>query len=170
MTLGDLERLTAEMHIRKKMADYCRGIDRADGELIRATFHDDAIEDHGEGFRGDPDGFVEFALNRGRDVLGAMHTLHQINVLELTSELARVETYCVAHRILPGPDVPILETLGIRYLDRFENRSDVGWRVAHRVIAYEWHAQQPLVGPELRRAGFAEPKRDRSDPSYQSAP
>jgi len=42
-----LKRLAAESEIRRRLLDYCRGVDRCDAELVASTYHADAIDDHG---------------------------------------------------------------------------------------------------------------------------
>ncbi len=42
------------------LADYVRGADRIDVELIRSVFHPDATADYGAMFRGTGHGFADF--------------------------------------------------------------------------------------------------------------
>ena len=50
--------LLDQMAIRDLVMRYCRGCDRRDFALVRALYHDDAIDDHGSMFKGNPDDFV----------------------------------------------------------------------------------------------------------------
>lgn len=162
-----LEMLAAKEEIRERITSYCRGIDRADRELIRSTYHDDSVEDHGDRYRGGPDGFVDWVLTHLAHMNGSMHALHQIHI-DLDGDVAHTETYCTASHILPNAPggAEILETLGVRYIDRFENRPDAGWRIARRVVALEFHSQEPLLQRSHWRTGFAAPERSAVDPSY----
>ena len=54
-----------------------------------------------------------------------------------------------------------------RYVDRFERR-DGEWRIARRTVVHDWSRQLPTA-PEslgLPLAGFAQGRRDRTDPVY----
>ena len=44
--------------LRDLVMRYCRGIDRRDFALVRACYHDDAIDDHGGMFHGSADDYV----------------------------------------------------------------------------------------------------------------
>lgn len=162
-----LETLAAKEQIRNRIIGYCRGIDRRDRDLIRSTYHDDSVEDHGDKYRGGPDGFVEWVLIHLVQMGGSMHALHQIHI-DLDGDVAHTESYCTARHILPGEaDEPeILETLGVRYIDRFENRPEAGWRVARRMVVLESHSQEPLLPRSDWRTGFVKPSRSGADPSY----
>jgi ketosteroid isomerase-like protein len=158
--------LIAKDHIRDRIIGYCRGVDRCDAALIRATYHDDAIEDHGDKYRGGPDGFVDWVIGHISRMSGSMHALHQINI-ELDGDAARVESYATARHVLSGEnEAELLETLGVRYVDRFENRSGAGWRVARRVVALEYYDVRELPLRDQWRSGFATPQQSSMDPSY----
>ena len=43
-----LQSLIDKQEIRDCMARYARGVDRADWEAVRDTYHDDAYDDHGD--------------------------------------------------------------------------------------------------------------------------
>ena len=49
-----LQRLIDKDEIRDVMARYCRGVDRADWDLVRSTYHTDAYDDHGDYRGNDP--------------------------------------------------------------------------------------------------------------------
>jgi len=166
-----LSELQAKEEIRSRIIGYCRGIDRADRDLIRATYHDDSVEDHGDKYRGGPDGFVDWVLGHLSRMNGSMHALHQIHV-ELDGDVAHAESYCTARHVLPGDagDGEVLETLGVRYVDRFEKRAGSGWRIARRVVVLEFHAQEPLMPRSDWRTGFASPRLFPDDPSYARRP
>ena len=161
-----LEALVAKEAIRERIVTYCRGIDRSDRDLIRSTYHDDSVEDHGDTYRGGPEGFVDWVMSHLAHMNGSMHALHQIHI-DLDVDVAHTETYCTARHILAGDSGEILETLGVRYVDRFENRPGAGWRVARRVVTLEFHSREPLLPRSDWRTGFAQPQVAPFDPSYQ---
>ena len=62
--------------LRDLVMRYCRGIDRRDFALVRACYHDDAIDDHGGMFHGSADDYVVWVA----EVLKAMEcTLHSVS-------------------------------------------------------------------------------------------
>lgn len=159
--------LVSKDQIRDRIIGYCRGVDRCDADLIRATYHDDAVEDHGDKYRGGPDGFVDWVIGHIAAMNGSMHALHQIDI-EIAGDVARVESYATARHVLPAAQGTgeVLETLGVRYLDRFENRPRAGWRVARRVVALDYYDVRELPARERWRTGFATPRQSCQDPSY----
>ncbi len=167
MVVDDLQRLLDERVIRRRLLEYCRGIDRCDAELVASVYHPDATDDHGS-FVGLGRDFAEYAVARLRAAFEA--TLHFLgdSLIDFESDdVARVETYVLAqHRSGTGDDGPFLVAFGGRYVDRFERR-DGEWRIADRVCIREWDARAAieLAFPVGR---FTEGRRDRSDLAYGS--
>ena len=46
-TSGIADRLGAEREIRRRLLDYCRGIDTCDVGLVASVYHPDSFDDHG---------------------------------------------------------------------------------------------------------------------------
>ena len=161
-----VELLAAERDIDRALKMYCRGIDRRDAELVRSVYHDDAIDDHGGAFLGGPDAYVEWVMEHLLHFVSSMHTLHN-SVIDVDSDVARVESYCVAHHVRRADgDELTMDVFGCRYIDRFENRPGAGWRIAHRIVVREWRLRQPMLPEAEQPRGFARSRRDRTDLSY----
>ena len=157
------ERLLDEREIRRRLLDYCRGIDRCDAELVASVYHADATDDHGV-FNGLGVDFAHYATSRLRDHCEAtMHFLGD-SIIDFDGLLANVETYVLAWHRCRDDDGVFHERFGGRYVDRFERR-DGTWRIAHRLCIREWDAKDrvELAFPPGR---FTEGRRDRSDPCY----
>ena len=163
-----LEDLLAREEIRQVVLNLARGTDRLDHELIRSCYHPDAVDDHND-FRGGPVEFADWVL----EVLPHFQaTSHVVGppAIELDGDIAWVETYCVAHHV-GNPDESGAASdmvLGLRYVDRFERREGAGWRIAHRVCAFDWSYGVPFdanAGYQFRD-DFTVGRRDRSDVSY----
>jgi ketosteroid isomerase-like protein len=138
--------LLAERDIKRVLQNYCRAIDRGDIELLRTVYHADATENHGA-YQGPACDFVQHVA----DTVGSgghestSHTISNIRI-ELAGDVADVETYLNAHHTLIDPEHgdQVHETIGGRYLDRFERRDGV-WRVASRRVAFDWSRTEPVT-------------------------
>jgi hypothetical protein len=98
-----LDRLADQQEVRDVIYRYCRGIDRRDYDLVRACYHADATDDHGD-YRGGVDGFITYVMAG-------------LPRYEATSRLAT----------LPGPRATSLPTTGLRRAAR--NRQETSWSV-----------------------------------------
>ena len=151
--------------IRQAVLRYCRGVDRADEELLASAYHPDAVDHHGatplEGTAIAP-GILEL-------VGQSTASLHQITnqFIELHGpDTAAAETYFTAWQGMEFEGAErMLLAIG-RYVDRFEKR-DGEWRIADRLVIVE-HTR--LLPPEgvfpASHPGLG--RRDRDDPSYEA--
>ena len=158
------ERLGDRHAIEQVLRSYARAVDRADWELLRAAYHPDATDDHG-GYRGGVDGFIDYVVDRHRDLEHSAHHLTNVSIEFAGDDIALVESYCHAfQRFGPGPqrvlafgeEDPIVPPGAagarveavLRYVDRFERR-DGAWRIAARTV----------VSGDLRIEALEEPLR-----------
>jgi SnoaL-like domain len=158
-----LQELVDKEAIRQAVLRYCRGVDRADEELLASAYHRDAVDYHGatpfEGAAIAP-GILEL-VNRSRA------SLHQISnqFIQLQGpHRAAAETYFTAWQGMEDEGAERMMVAIGRYVDRFEKRAGE-WRIANRVVIVEhvqllpsdgvFPASQPGIG-----------RRDRGDPSY----
>lgn len=169
-----LQRLIDREQIRDVMARYARGVDRADWDSVRATYHDDAFDDHGD-YKGDIGGFIDFARGRAGKLAQCMHFLGNSLIEFASDDLAAVETYFFTAHTLDaegqraygagdGSKPVQLSSYG-RYVDRFERRGDV-WRVAHRIVVFEANRVHAGDAPPLK-PDWAQLRRDDGDPIFQ---
>ncbi|HUJ65603.1 MAG TPA: nuclear transport factor 2 family protein [Acidimicrobiales bacterium] len=150
--------------IRQAVLRYCRGVDRADEELLASAYHPDAVDHHGatplEGA----------AIAPGILVLVGKSTasLHQITnqfIQVQGPDVAAAETYFTAWQGMEFEGAErMLLAIG-RYVDRFEKR-DGEWRIADRLVIVEHTRLLPAEGVfPASQPGLG--RRDRDDPSYQ---
>ncbi|MGE3915688.1 MAG: nuclear transport factor 2 family protein [Hyphomicrobiaceae bacterium] len=165
------------MAIQDLMARYAQGVDRRDWERVRATFHPDAHDDHGE-YKGGVDGFIAWVSDRHSQVVQSMHFLGNCTI-ELTGpDVALVETYFIARqtyaadaqaaRRMLGPagkPVPMEAEIWGRYIDVAERRMGE-WRTARRMVVFEVLQAQAATGLPLAPA-WAQQRRDPSDPLHE---
>ena len=174
VTQQDRERLLDELIAKEAIRDvilrFARGLDRLDWESVRNCYWDDAYDDHGP-FKGTPDEFVAW----GRKFLPSWteSTSHLILncLIELDGSVAHVETYSIGcHRAVDAGGTPYDLFTQIRYIDRFERR--IGeWRIASRVLAWDWTRNDPIGGGWDDGDGdYRWAKRNDSDPLYQLTP
>jgi len=166
MTLPDqMQRLIDKDAINDALLRYCRGVDRADRELMLSAYHPDAYDEHGVS-EGDPETFVSWALNfHGETQTRHQHSISNVNI-DLDGDTAHVESYyCFWGANREGPP-----TLAFgRYIDRFERRNHK-WAIAHRVCVNEYSGTfnardtPPAYVAKLNASGPN--RRDRSDVSY----
>lgn len=163
----ELATMLAERAIRRRLLEYCRGIDRLDAELVASVYHPDGTDDHGV-FTGLGVDFAHYAVERLADHTEAtMHFLGD-SIIDFADERsAHVETYVHAEHRCRDDDGPYLERFGGRYVDRFEARDD-DWRIAHRLCLREWD-ERVAVTLAFPPGRFAEGRRDRGDPAYGDA-
>lgn len=162
-----LQNLFDKDAIRDCLYRYCRGIDRADEEVLRSAYWPDAHDRHGA-YVGNVQGFFEQALPRLRCGGRGMHQISNI-LIELRGDVAAVESSFLA--LQANAATPAHETfLCGRYLDRFEKREGQ-WRVADRTVVYDWIEERnrpELAQDNLHLFGKRQPNGARlsRDPLY----
>ena len=151
--------------IRDVLARYWRGIDRCDAELVRNAYTEDAYDDHGY-YKGPIEGFIETLPTQvWPSFLGTQHFSGHIAVELLAADVARAESYAVAHHIAAGDGAGLRDLVyGLRYVDRFERRAGQ-WRIAHRICTWDWHRAHDVGGVELAPTYFRG-HRDGTDPVF----
>lgn len=162
-----IQQLLDKQAIHEATLRYCRGVDRADPDLISSAYHPDAIDDHGDHrFTGETVGrgvadLVRSARVSMNQITNQLITLHG-------DATARGETYFTVWRTMEiEGEERLLLALG-RYVDRFERRAGE-WKIAHRLVIVELTRVLPAGGPmSPSRPGRG--SRDRSDPSYAALP
>jgi ketosteroid isomerase-like protein len=161
--MSALQELLDKQALYELVVRYCRAVDRADAELLRSVYHEDAIDEHGA-FVGTREELVDFLGASTMDVERRPSPLqHAISnaLFEIDGDVAYGETYVEVRRVEGG--VRYIEGHG-RYVDRFERR-DGEWRIAHRIAIAEYVAAEDgrsAYDPET----FVRGSRDRRDPSY----
>jgi len=156
-----LDRLIARQEIADVIYRYARGIDRLDFELVRSCYHPDAYDDHGA-ISGTVDEFISAAKAFLVKWTATQHFMGNM-LIEIEGDKARAETYAVAyHRREDANGDGKDDTLGIRYVDRFEQRNG-NWLIAYRVVSTEWRRVDPLSGARGRNKVGVWGQRDESD-------
>ncbi len=131
--------------IREAVELYARAVDRGDWAGVRAAYHADAHDDHGE-FKGSVDELIAWLQDRFAGVDKGMHLIGNCLVELHGEDLALVETYFVSHRVQGTGDAATCRQGWGRYVDRFERREDGIWRVAQRAVVMDSIVESPVPG------------------------
>ena len=122
MSLSELERLTAAAEIRRRLVDYCRGVDTCDAALTASAYHPDGTDDHGS-FVGLGHDFAEYAARRLAEAYRAtQHSTGDPAIDFVGDTTADVVTYVRAEHVGVDDDGEFLVTFEGEYRDRFERR------------------------------------------------
>lgn len=143
--------------IEEVLVRYCRGIDRADIELISSCYHDNAIEEHGGLFTGPASDYVA-KISANLPKAKIMNHMVTGVLIELEGDQATVESHLLVYSRMKkdGEKFDVL-TLA-RTVDRFERRAGE-WRIARRRLAWEWNHEMPFAESWGRGLITADPSR-----------
>ncbi len=136
-----LAHVLARDEIREVLARYARGVDRADGVLLKSCYHSDAIEEHGGNYTGNAFDYVDGAIPRIRN-MGKMQHLLGTSHIEFDGDTAWVETYAWTFARFATPRGEVDTFTGGRLIDRFEHRHGA-WKIAHRRTVFDWNRDTP---------------------------
>jgi SnoaL-like domain len=161
-------RLLARHDIEQALFRYCRGIDRADWDLVRTAFHDDAVDEHGS-VNGSVDDLITWTRRRHEAVIQSMHAITNVGFLAEAGDRVETEAYCMVRQTVRRDGKPPANlSIGCRYIDTFTLRDE--WRIARRRVRYDWVHRLDVdkeflsTSPELVMSA-----RDASDPIYEAA-
>ncbi|MBV8060749.1 MAG: nuclear transport factor 2 family protein [Alphaproteobacteria bacterium] len=136
-----LQAVVDKTEIQYVLSTHVRGIDRADENLLRSVFHPDATIDLGPGvFQGTGNDYVHWVMGVLQGLKSTHHTLGQSHV-EVSGDVALVETYFNAHIRVDKPVGREDVFMGGRNLDRLERRPSGAsgvWKIIHRKQVLDW--------------------------------
>jgi len=167
--LDGLELLLAERDIRTSMGRYCRGVDRADAEILASAYWPDAFDDH-VAWQGKASDLVPWLVGAMHGFNVSFHMIGQSNIVFRSPTEAEVETYFINYL---SPKRAAQGSSDIfqcgRYLDLFTRR-DREWRIAHRnVVTDAMRDIGPAPDPTKPLSGAVWPRGSLGpdDPSYR---
>lgn len=129
--------------IRDCLYRYCRGVDRCDEDLLRATYWEDAFDDHCL-FAGGREELIAWIMPLLRVREATAHTITNV-LIRLRGADADCEACFEGYHVLRRDGGAIANLQGGRYLDRFEKRDDE-WRIARRQVVVDWFREFPDAG------------------------
>ncbi|HXC38527.1 MAG TPA: nuclear transport factor 2 family protein [Burkholderiales bacterium] len=166
-----LEVLLAKQEIRELHYKYCRAVDRADGELMRTLFHDDAVIHHQPWFDGPARDYVDMAVKNARGQMSGSWSHMATNELTtVEADQASSEWYLFQYDRITGKDFDRDLILCGRFLERLSRRNGV-WKVSERALVRDVVRFDPVgetwspAWPKL--SDGVSGKSSREDISYQ---
>ena len=167
-----LRDLLAKQAITEVVYRVARATDRGDAELYGSCFHEDGEDYHG--FANGPVRHVIDMLERSK-LLFTQHAISNV-LVELEGDVAWVESLFTSFHQGREEDGSLRdEAIRGRYFDRFERRDGATWKIARRVVLWDWSRLEPSVDRTwfdhvLQRPGsqdrFIFGRRDREDMVY----
>ena len=161
------EEIAHRIAIEDVLTKHCRGVDRADAELLKSAYWSEAEVAYGS-FNGPAHTFCE-SLPIGIKRYAA--TAHRVTnvAIDLHDEDAVVESYVTAYHYLAVEDGDDTEMTYVgRYVDHMQRRGDV-WKIMFRRVVMEWNqnltATAVFEGPTF--SGLARGGRAPDDPLYE---
>lgn len=164
--------------IEQCLLRYARGVDRRNWDLVRAAYHADAHDDHGN-YKGGIDGFIESLIRRHAAIEQSMHVVSNVTIEFAGEDSALVESYFITHqRLSPAAGEARLaylrgaaigaeeavetEVIG-RYVDHMTRRGGA-WRIQRRTVVFEVFRGQPAPAGGGLHPHWALSRRDGDDP------
>lgn len=147
---------------------YCRAVDRRDADLLRSIFFDDAIEEHGEMYRGSAVAFVDWVFKEflPRYELTAHYVLNEwyrVDGLKAEGETHRLSY----HRERDTEGCATEAIAACRTFNRYECRNGV-WKIAYRGVVRDWVTKHSVDDALYQgHFGMQMSKPDASDESYR---
>lgn len=163
---AQLQELIDKDHLRDRLLQYCRGVDRCDVDLMKGLFHSDGIAFGGPAW----DFCSHFIPANKADTTFTMHMLGNV-VIELRGDTAFSESYFVTYAGRRDGEQEFIDGFCGRYVDRWERRGGV-WGVALRRTVHEWSRAnmtgvEPFPVPESEEGSFYAPVRGSADIAFE---
>ena len=164
--IPDLQEIANRLAIQDVLTKHCRGVDRADADLLKSAYWPDAEVAYG-GFDGHAHTFCE-ALPQGiRRYASTQHRVTNVSI-DFHGDDAVVESYVTAYHYLAVEDGDDTELTYLgRYVDHMQRRGEQ-WKIMFRRVVMDWNqnltASAVLDGPTF--SGLARGARAPDDPLY----
>ncbi|MDG2002197.1 MAG: nuclear transport factor 2 family protein [Novosphingobium sp.] len=163
---AELQEMLDQFRIRKVLAEYCRGSDRADEALMRSVYAEDSWDDHGI-VQADGAEFSRVMCQMVVDTTDTMsHTLGQ-SLITVDGDEAGAETYFIAVALDGEADgKPCCNQLGGRFVDKLVREAGE-WKVKHRVVMRDWSVAIPVTTDWESSKTLRPGERSGADHSYE---
>lgn len=141
--------LMDERDIRNIIHRECRSKTRADADLMRSCYWEDAVDHHPPFFDAKVEDWVDAMPDGIKGVGPTVQYIAQQILIDLDGDVARVETHVQSNKVFhqrSRDGHQIVRISGMRMLDRMERRRGE-WRIAERWFVVEWgfFVEQPVL-------------------------
>lgn len=167
-----LQELLDKQEITEVIYLHARSLDRMDGDLMKSTYWEDAIEEHQDPiypdlffYNDNAHAFVALAMEGFKALKTTQHRISNI-VIEVNGNTATAECYVWAYHVHEEDGVDKEGILGGRHYYKFERRNNQ-WKIAHRLTVFDWNQNQDAsaIWSEKFEDKYTG-KRDKTDASY----
>jgi hypothetical protein len=162
-----LQEIIDHHEIKKLLATYCHGCDRADGPLLASTYAEDSWDNHGiyVGPGGPP-----FAARLTKRLGGTPMRYHHIlgqSLIKVTGDEAGAETYffCTIVDVDKGGK-EVVTFMGGRYVDVVA-RENGAWKIKNRTCIRDWSKTIEGGSDHLADFNFVLGEKSQQDRSYE---
>jgi hypothetical protein len=164
--IPDADTIANRLAIQDVLNKHSRGVDRADGDLLKTAYWPDAEVAYGA-YNGPAHPCCESLPQGIKKYAATQHRVANV-IIDLHDADAVVESYVTAYHYAAVPDGDDTEMTYIgRYIDHMQRRGSV-WKILFRRVVMDWNqnaqATAILEGPPF--AGLARGARAPEDPLY----
>jgi hypothetical protein len=165
--IPSLEEMANRMAIQDVLNKHSRGVDRADGELLKSAYWPEAEVAYG-GYNGPAHAFCETLPAAIKRYAATAHRVTNVSI-DFHGDDAVVESYVTAYHYLAVDDGEDTEMTYVgRYVDHMQRRGEQ-WKIMFRRVVMEWNqnltASALFEGPTF--SGLARGGRAPDDPLYE---
>ncbi len=169
MTMVDLDpvdELLARERIRDTLAQYSRGVDRCDADLLKSVYHPGALDLHGS-VDGPASDYVDYLLEKMLNgPVATQHLLGHSSIEFRSADSAHVETYYLSYHLEEDAEGERIDSTGGRYCDEFTLR-DGAWKIDRRTVVVDWTLVSRGVMTFPGSDRFHRGSRSHDDPGYR---
>lgn len=139
---------------------HCRGVDRADADILKSAYWPDAEVAYGS-FNGNAHEFCDILPAAIRRYASTQHSVTNV-IIDFNDDNAVCESYVTAYHLMEHDDADDTEmTYMGRYVDHMQKRGEV-WKILFRRVVMDWN--QNTIASVVPIEGLARGARAPDDP------
>jgi len=145
MTDERVERLVADLEIRRTLTDYAAMVDARDFDRLRCTFADDVCVNYHNGrtIVTGGDEVVDYIRTNTSHLLWQHHNVSVYGV-DVDGDAASAQVYLLSHQVVAADPTHVL-MMAARYQVRLGRGADGDWRIREMVHTIQLVTHHPVV-------------------------